>query len=108
MRAQGNRKILFGLVMVGIISILIVVLSAYSAELKMENNKLADANDALQSEIDTLNVKIKSANNVEHIEHVATTKLGMVYPTKDECIYVSDAAAPKENFAMVIREKVYN
>ena len=108
MRAQGNKRILLGLVIVGLISILIVVLSAYSAELKVENNKLARANEALQSEIDTLSVKIKSANNVEHIERIATKKLGMVYPTKDECIYVSDAAAPKENFAMVIREKAYN
>lgn len=108
MRAQGNKKILLGLVVVGLISILIVVLSAYSAELKVENNKLASANEALQGEIDTLNVKIKSANNVEHIEKIAITKLGMVYPTKDECVYVSDTAAPKENFAMVIREKAYN
>ena len=82
MRAQGNKRILLGLVVVGIISIFIVVLSAYSAELKMENNKLASANEALQGEIDTLNVKIKSANNVEHIEYIATTKLGMVIREK--------------------------
>ena len=64
MRAQGNKRILLGLVIVGLISILIVVLSAYSAELKVENNKLASANEALQSEIDTLSVKIKSAKRI--------------------------------------------
>ena len=70
--------------MIGLICIVMVVVTAYSAELKVENNSLVSSNEAIQGEIDTLNIKIKSANNVEHIEKVAKGKLGMVYPTDGE------------------------
>ena len=68
MRSQDKKRILTGTVIVGLICIIIVVLTAYSAELRCENNELIDSNEALQGEIDTLNVEIKSANNIEHIE----------------------------------------
>ncbi|MDD6042170.1 MAG: cell division protein FtsL [Eubacteriaceae bacterium] len=108
MKTNEKKRIILGTVLIGFICILIVVLSAYSAELKYENNKLVAANETLQGEIDTISVKIKSANNVENIEKIATSKLGMVYPSEDECIYVSDADVPKENFAILIKEKAYN
>lgn len=108
MRNQDKKRILTGTVIVGLICIIIVVLTAYSAELRCENNELIDSNEALQGEIDTLNVEIKSANNIEHIEKVATEKLGMVYPSEGECVYVSDEDAPGGNFAMAIKEQAYN
>jgi cell division protein FtsB len=85
-----------------------VVFTAYSAELRCENNALMNANEALQGEIDTLHVKIKSANNIDHIEKVATGKLGMVYPGEGECVYVSNEDAPEGNFAMIIKEQAYH
>ncbi len=108
MKSQDKKRILTGTVIVGFICIILVVLTAYAAELRCENNKLIDDNQALQGEIDTLNVQIKSANNIEHIEKVATEKLGMVRPNEGECIYVSDKDAPGGNFAMAIREQAYN
>ena len=108
MNKQDKKRILTGTVLIGIICIIMVVVTAYSAELKCENNELLTSNDAIQGEIDTLNVKIKSANNIEHIEKVATEKLGMVYPSEGECVYVSEDDMPDENFAMVIRKQAYN
>ena len=58
MRSQDKKRILTGTVIVGLICIIIVVLTAYSAELRCENNELIDSNEALQGEIDTLNVEI--------------------------------------------------
>ncbi|MBF1170743.1 MAG: hypothetical protein HXL85_05640, partial [[Eubacterium] sulci] len=63
-----RNKTVFSIVLVGMICILLVVLSAYSAELKMTNNQLDQNNRILQDEIDTLDVKIKAANSLEHIE----------------------------------------
>lgn len=108
MKSQDKKRILSGTVLIGIICIIMVVVTAYAAELRVENNQLLADNQAIQGEIDTLNVKIKSANNIEHIEKVATKRLGMVYPSEGECVYVSEDDSPAENFAMVIREKAYN
>lgn len=108
MRKQDKKRILTGTVLIGLICILMVVITAYSAELKCENNELLTSNEAVQGEIDTLTVKIKSANNIEHIEEVATQELGMVYPSEGECVYVSEADMPDENFAMELREQAYN
>lgn len=108
MRTQDKKRILTGIVIIGLICIIMVVIAAYSAELRCENNDLISSNEVLQGEIDTLNIKIKSANNIEHIEKVATKKLGMVYPEAGECVYVSEADAPMDNFAMVIKEQAYN
>ena len=102
-----RNKTVFSIVLVGMICILLVVLSAYSAELKMTNNQLDQNNRILQDEIDTLDVKIKAANSLEHIETVATSKLGMVYANENECIYLSKTAAPKRNLASIIKENAY-
>lgn len=108
MRQQERKRILVGAVIIGLICIIMVVVTAYAAELRVENNTLISENEAVQGEIDTLNVKIKSANNIEHIEKIATKKLGMVYPSEGECVYLKDSDAPKGNFAMVIKEQAYN
>lgn len=108
MSRQDKKRLLTGAVVVGLICIIMVVVTAYAAELKVENNTLMASNETIQGEIDTLGIKIKSANNIEHIEKVATGKLGMVYPEEGECIYVSDEDAPLENFAMAIKEQAYN
>ncbi|MGC2872508.1 cell division protein FtsL [Ihubacter sp. rT4E-8] len=108
MRQQDKKRVLTGAVIIGLICIIMVVVTAYSAELRVENNKLISENEATKGEIDTLHIKIKSANNIEHIEKVATKKLGMVYPSEGECVFVKDSDAPKGNFAMVIKEQAYN
>lgn len=108
MRQQEKKRILIGAVIIGLICIIMVVVTAYAAELRVENNGLISENEAVQGEIDTLNIKIKSANNIEHIEKVATQKLGMVYPSEGECVYLKDSDAPEGNFAMVIKEQAYN
>lgn len=108
MKIQDKKRILTGIAVMGLICIIMVVISAYSAELRCENNDLISSNEVLQGEIDTLNVKIKSANNIEHIEKIATGKLGMVYPQAGECVYISEDDAPMEHFAMVIKEQAYN
>lgn len=101
-------KIMFSIITVGLICVFIVVLGAYAADLRCENNKLIAANKVLQTEIDTLDINLKSANSVDHIESVATEKLGMVYPKEDECVYMSSTDSPKENLALEIRENAYN
>ena len=108
MKAYKKRRILFNMFAAGLLCIVMVVLTAYSAELKVSNNVLVKENEALVGEIETLHVKIKSANSIEYIEDYALNKLGMVYPRRGECIYLDQESAPEENFAMSLRKEAYN
>lgn len=107
-KAQDKKRIILTIFLVGMICIMMVVLTAFAAEIRHENNELETKNETLQGEVDTLSVKIKSANSIDHIEAVATKKLGMVHPTEDECVYISDKDKPQKNFAAVIRKEAYN
>ena len=107
-KAQDKKRIILTILLVGMICIMMVVLTAFAAQIRHENNELETNNEALQGEVDTLSVKIKSANSIDHIEKVATKKLGMVHPSEDECVNLSDKDKPKKNFAAVIRKEAYN
>ena len=108
MRTEAKRKALLFIGLIGIVAIIMVVLTAHAAEVKVDNNLLVKENTALQGEIDTLDIKIKSANSVDHIENFASKTLGMVYPKEGECVYLSHQDAPKGNLAMTIKENAYN
>lgn len=105
---SSQRRILAAIVLIGLICISIVVLAAYATELRVDNNNMLTKINALQSEIDTLNVRVKQANNIERIEQVATQQLGMVYPDGDQCVYLSQQEAPVGNLAMLIKENAYS
>lgn len=108
MSRRDKNRVLLTIALIGIICIFIVVISAYSAELRCENNDLIASNEALQGDIDTLSIQIKSVNNIDHIESVATKKLGMIYPSDGECVNISESKSPEGNFAMSLREEAYN
>ena len=108
MLAKSEKRILYSIVLVGLICVFIVVLTAYATELRVHNNNLISNINLLQGEIDTLNVRIKEANNIQHIERVAVQQLGMVYPDGDQCVYISQQEAPSGNLAMLIRENAYS
>ncbi len=105
---RSHWRFIISIFVLGGICAFIVVLGAYAAELRCENNSLIAENKELQTTIDTLDINLKSANSVDHIESVATEQLGMVYPKEDECIYMSSADSPKQNLALEIRENAYN
>jgi hypothetical protein len=107
MKAKGQRKVITGIVLIGLISIFIVVLSAYAAELKCGNNKLLATNAELRGDIDTIDVKIKAANSLDNIEKVATSKIGMVRAGSDECIEISETDEAMGNLAMIIKQNAY-
>ncbi len=108
MKTREKRRILAAVILAGMIMIAMVVLTAFAAEIRQENNQLMTKNKALQGEVDTLNVKIKAANSVDHIEQIATQKYGMVHPSQDQCVYITSKDQPGQNFASVIRKEAYN
>ncbi|HKM28404.1 MAG TPA: hypothetical protein VJY37_01850, partial [Anaerovoracaceae bacterium] len=62
---NDKRRILVTTVVVGIVCIVMVIVAAFAAQLRIENNGLIKENEAIQNEIDTLNVELQSANSLE-------------------------------------------
>lgn len=108
MQIRGQRNIIALILIIGLICMLMVILTAYAAELRVDNNKLINSNNVLQGEIDTLNVRIKAANNIEHIENVAKNQLGMVYPENGQYVYITDSDSPMGDLALLIKSNAYN
>lgn len=107
MTIQDRRRIMFVIFFIGFVCITMVIMSALAAEIRHENNVLINENEELSGEVETISVKIKSVNSVEHIEKIAKEDLGMVYPESDQCVQITEKDAPGENFAAVIKRQAY-
>lgn len=108
MSARDKRRLVISILLIGFICVGMVVMRAWAAEIRCENNNLNELNEQLASDIDTLGVKISSANSTGTIEQIAKDRLGMEYPTAANCQPLKDSDKPKKNFAAAIREEAYN
>ena len=59
MSVKDKGTIIAAIIIIGFIFISMVVLTAYAAELRCENNELIAGNKTLRGEVDTLSIKIK-------------------------------------------------
>ncbi len=104
----SGKKAAFSLVfLVGLAMIMLIIITAYSASLRYDINSMIRENSALMGEIENLQVKVYSANNVDYVENKATSKLKMVYPSDGSRVYISGDDIPEEGFADIIKEKAY-
>lgn len=105
----AGRKAAFSMVMViGIAMIMLIIITAYSANIRYDINSMIKENSSLMGEIENLQVKVYTANNVDYIESKATSELGMIYPGNDDKVYISSDDIPEDGFADMIKEKAYN
>ena len=65
-------------------------------------------NNALTGEIENLQAKLYSTNNINYIESRAIGELGMTYPDSGERIYITEDDMPEDGFGEVLKEKAYN
>ena len=86
----------------------LVCMSCYAATLQHANNVLREQNDMLQAEIDSLNSQIADETKVTKIERLAVYKYGMVHPTSENCIVISENEESEGNLAATIRGEAYN
>ncbi|MDO4486136.1 MAG: cell division protein FtsL [Bacillota bacterium] len=106
----GNgRKAAFSVVLIaGIVMIMLIIITAYSANVRYGINKTIRENNELMGEIENLQVKIYTANNVNYIEGQAKSKLKMVSPKDKNRVYIAADDIPEQGFADMLREKAYN
>ncbi len=89
-----------------LVMILFIGLTAHSAELQYDINLLNSALQDTQRQIQTLEVKIKTATNITNLETRAH-ELGLVYPTFDQIVYLRGEEKPVDDFAIALMESTY-
>ena len=106
----GNgRKLAFSTVLAaGLAMIMLIIITAYSANIRYDVNSMIKENSVLMGEIENLQVKLYSANNIDYIESKATGELQMIYPEEKNRVYISGDDIPEQGFADIIKEKAYN
>ena len=107
--AGNGKKLAFSTVLaIGISMIMLIIITAYSAGVRYDINSMIKENQALTGEIENLQVKVYSANNVNYIEAKATGELGMVCPSSSSCVFITSDDMPEPGFADVLKEQAYN
>lgn len=106
--AKDKGRLMLLTVFVGLICICLIVMAAYTAQVKYDINGVLAKSDKLQGEIDNLSVQINSASNITSIEQKAETRLGMVYPTSDQITYIETEKETITGFAQTLKQIAYN
>lgn len=106
--AKDKMRLMILTVIVGILCIGLIITTAYAASIKYDTNQLVKANNTLEAEIENLNVKIYSSNNIEAIEEKAAGDLGMKYPSSKQMVYLTEDEKPDKGFADILRKQAYN
>ena len=87
--------------------IFLIGLTAQCSKLQYEINSINRQIQESERAIQNLEVKIKSASNINNLEDRALA-LGLVYPDFDDIIYLDEASAGTiEDFASTLKETAY-
>lgn len=105
---QDKLRLLVLIVVLGALFSCVVAAAAYGAKVQYNINTLQAQCGQVQGEIENLNVKIKSATNIQTIEEKASA-MGMVYPKLTEYVYIdAKDSEPVPDFALALMEQAYN
>lgn len=106
--SKAKRTAVLVVVIVVAFMFMIVNGNSYITKLQLENNRLRSEISALQADIDSMNSQIVDETKISRIEQVATHKYGMVYPSPENCITISDKEETGNELAATIRAQAYN
>ena len=80
--ALARKQTVLTIICIGTLLLIAVMLSAASANIKLENNRLEGINANIEAEIDALNGSMSDANNISIIEDKAINEYGMIHQSK--------------------------
>jgi len=93
---QERVLILLTVIAIGVCCIVMIFFQACASDINYSVYTLNQDIRTLEGEIDNLNVQLNGYNNLDDIEYVATTSLGMVYPDNSQYITVNSTARQSE------------
>lgn len=105
----NSRKMAFsGMVAAGFLMIMLIIITAYAANLRYDINSMIKENNALEGEIENLQAQMYTTNNINYIETRAVGELGMTYPDTGSKVYITMDDVPEKGFSDVLKQKAYN
>ncbi len=106
--AKDKGRLMGLTVFVGLLCICLIIMAAYSAQVKYNINGIMADSDKVQGEIENLKVELNSASNITSIEQKAEARLGMVYPKAEQITYIEGGAESITGFAQTLKQIAYN
>ena len=105
--AKDKARLLLLTLFAGLLCICLIIIAAYSTQIKFNTNSILAQAAVVQGEIENLNVAIKSANNISVIEERAMTELGMVYPEIDQIAFIETGSNTIPDFALTLKQLAF-
>lgn len=106
--ARDRQHLLMMLIVAGLLGIIIIITTAFSATINYKNNQLQNDITVLEGEVEALEIEIQSANNIAAIEQKASKDLGMKYAEGNSYVVLSSEEKGKnDNFAAKLRDNAY-
>ena len=95
------------LILIGALLILSVWMGPKATAIKYSINTMTKENVQLRDQITMLGIEIEGAVSFESIESYASKNLKMVYPKKNQCIYIDEDETVDKDLVKTIRRKAY-
>ena len=105
---SGKKMAFSAVVAAGVIMIMLIIVTAYAANIRYDINSMIKENNTLMGEIENLQAQIYTTNNINYVENKATSELGMAYPETGSKVYITMDDVPEKGFSDVLKEKAYN
>jgi len=105
-KIRGKLAVMALLVLIAGMCILLISLTAYSSTLQYEINSINNKISQSEWQQRNLEAKIKSSSNLQSLEARAT-EMGLVYPTFDDIVYLTNEENTVHDLAQTLRESAY-
>lgn len=106
--ANGKKMAFSAVMAAGIAMILLIIVTAYAANIRYDINSMIKENNAIEGEIENLQAQMYTTNNINYVENKAVSELGMTYPETGSKVYITMDDVPEKGFSDVLKEKAYN
>lgn len=106
--ASGKKMAFSAVMAAGIAMIMLIIITAYAANLRYDINSMIKENNAIEGEIENLQAQMYTTNNINYVENKAVSELGMTYPDTGNKVYITMDDVPEKGFSDVLKEKAYN
>ena len=104
---RNKAKIIIIMILIAAVCISYVGLNAYSSKLQYEINRINSDIQLTSYKTANLEVKIKSATNINTLESKAL-EMGLIYPGFDRIITIRNTGEEPRDFATALKQNAYN
>lgn len=107
--AKDKARLVLLTLFIGVLSVGVILATAYAANIKYDINVLIKENAVIQGEIENLDVRLESGVNIQVVEARAIAELGMVYPNPEQLVFLEkENQLASKDFILAMKEQAYN